>query len=156
MSSETLSQVLLEDAIIRRRSSEAEAERRMAIEDLLGASHFAPHCFEPAGPYALKLAVRDNRLRFHISSAKLDAPREVVLPVAPFRRIIKDYFLIFESHLEAISSGQAHRIEAVDMARRSIHNEGAELLEAQLNGRISLDFDTARRLFTLICVLHLT
>lgn len=153
---EILRSITLDEVGIKPKAPEAEAEREAALADLLAASHFAPHCMEPAGPYDVKLGVRDNRLRFYIDSERLEAVREVVLPISPFRRIVKDYFLIFESHLEAISTGQSHRLEAVDMARRGIHNEGAELLEAQLNGRISLDFDTARRLFTLICILHIT
>lgn len=151
---ETLQSISLENHGIRPKAREADMEREAALTDLLSASHFAPHCFEPSGPYELRLSVRDNRLHFHITSEKLNEPREVMLPVSPFRRIIKDYFLIFESHVQAIHSGQSHRLEAIDMARRGIHNEGAQLLEGQLQGRISLDFDTARRLFTLICALH--
>lgn len=152
---ERLTSIVLEDDTIRYRAPEAASERETAIADLLAANAFAPRCMEPCGPYHLHLGIRDNRLYFTIESEKLDAPREVVLPIAPFRRIIKDYFLIFESHLEAVQTAQSHRIEAIDMARRSIHNEGAERLSEQLQDRISLDFDTARRLFTLICVLHI-
>jgi uncharacterized protein (UPF0262 family) len=153
--SEILRSIALDDAAIRRNAPEAEAEREAALADLLSSSHFAPHCFEPSGPYDVRLSARDNRLRFHIASEKLTEPREVMLPISPFRRIVKDYFIIFESHQEAVHSGQTHRLEAIDMARRGVHNEGAELLQSQLDGRISLDFDTARRLFTLICILHI-
>lgn len=154
--SEIIQSIALDDDGIRLKSPQAEAERAAALADLLTASHFAPHCIEPSGPYDVRLGVRDNRLRFHIASEKLEIPKEVVLAIAPFRRIIKDYFLIFESHQSAIAMAQHHRLEAIDMARRGIHNEGADLLESQLTGRISLDFDTARRLFTLICILHIT
>lgn len=153
---ERIASITLDDATIRRRAPEAEQERHTAIRDLLAENAFAPHCIEPAGPYDVLLSARDNRLHFTISSEQLHEPREVILPIAPFRRIIKDYFLIFESHLEAIQTGEAHRIEAIDMARRGIHNEGSEILQNQLDGRITLDFGTARRLFTLICVLHIT
>lgn len=152
---EMIGSIQLDDASISRRAPQAEAERAAAISDLLASNAFAPHCIEPAGPYDVMLSVRDNRLRFVISAPSMLENREVILPIAPFRRIVKDYFLIFESYLEAVQTGEAHRIEAIDMARRGIHNEGAEVLQNQLDGRIDLDFDTARRLFTLICVLHI-
>lgn len=152
---ETIASIRLDDASIIRRAPEIERERETAIADLLASNHFIPQCIDESGPYDVFLSVRDNRLRFHISSPQLQTPREVILPMAPFRGVIKDYFLMCESYYAALGGTEPHRIEAIDMGRRGIHNEGSELLQYQLRERITLDFDTARRLFTLICVLHI-
>jgi uncharacterized protein (UPF0262 family) len=135
-------------------SAFAEADRRQAVADLLTENHFDP-VGVPGGPFALNLCVRDGRLVFDIRDGT-DAPvRAVALALGPFRRLIKDYHLIVESHELAVADGgHEARIQAIDMGRRGLHNEGAELLTQRLAGRIGLDFETARRLFTLVCALH--
>ena len=155
LKSETIARIELDERTVLRRSAEVEHERKVALTDLLAKNYFQPLCIEPSGPYDVKLAVRDNRLHFELTSESLDVPREVVMPVTPFRRIIKDYFMICESYYEAIKQASPQQIETIDMARRGIHNEGSELLQDVMKERIVLDFDTARRLFTLICVLHI-
>jgi uncharacterized protein (UPF0262 family) len=129
-----------------------DLERTRAIADLLDANHFAPHGLE--GPYALHLAVREGRLVFALTSAEAKKPHNITLALTPLRSIIRDYFIMCESYHEAVKLGGAARIEAVDMGRRALHNEGAEELITVLAGKITVDFDTARRLFTLLCVLH--
>jgi uncharacterized protein (UPF0262 family) len=131
----------------------AEADRRQAVEDLL-----AGNCFRPkglAGPFGIQIMVRDGRLILDIRDAA-DAPlHALVLALGPFRRLIKDYHLVVESHEKAVSEGGSEtRIQAIDMGRRGLHNEGANLLVERLAGRVELDFETARRLFTLVCALH--
>jgi uncharacterized protein (UPF0262 family) len=132
----------------------AEADRRAAVRDLLSGNRFDPKGL-PRGPFALHLSVRDGRLVFDIRDVE-DAPlRVLALALGPFRRLIKDYHLVVESHEMAVHGGHAEaRVQAIDMGRRGLHNEGAELLVARLAGKIDIDFPTARRLFTLVCVLH--
>lgn len=149
-----ITSIRLDDASIIRRSAEVEQERATALSDLLHENYFSPSGL-PDGPYDVFLSVRDNRLRFEIGSAQLDSSAEIILPLAPFRSIIKDYFLVCETYFDVVKTGDPYRIEAVDMGRRGIHNEGSELLKSLLEGKITMDFDTARRLFTLICVLHI-
>ncbi len=135
-------------------SAYAEADRRQAVADLLQRNVFAPVGLPP-GPYVLHLAVRDGRLLFDIRDAA-DVPlHALVLALGPFRRLIKDYHLVVASHEQVVAEGgHEARIQAIDMGRRGLHNEGAELLVARLDGRVTLDFETARRLFTLVCALH--
>jgi uncharacterized protein (UPF0262 family) len=132
----------------------AEADRNQAVTDLLAGNTFDPQDV-PGGPFALHLAVREGRLIFDIRD-EADAPlRAILLALGPFRRLIKDYHLIVESHERAVvEGGMEARIQAIDMGRRGLHNEGAQLLADRLAGRIGLDFETARRLFTLVCALH--
>ena len=151
---ERIAEVTLDDASIIRRTPEVEHERKVAIADLIEENHFVPLDLG-CGPYSLFISVRDNRLRFVISAENLADPSEVVLSLAPFRRIIKDYFIMCESYYDAIKHASPHKIEALDMGRRGIHNEGSELLQSLLESKIALDFETSRRLFTLICVLHI-
>lgn len=146
--------ITLDDSAIIRRAPHIEAERSTAIADLIANNYFAPSCVE-AGPYDVFLSVRDNRLLLRVSSDRMEEPRDVILPIRPFKGVIKDYFLVCESYFEALNGCEPHKIEAIDMGRRGIHNEGAELLQQHLAERITLDFPTARRLFTLICVLHI-
>ncbi len=137
-----------------RRSPDVEHERRVAIFDLLEANHFAPQIAHP-GPYRVRLAIEDARLIFDIrDSADAEIDR-VPLPLAPFRSIVKDYFKVCESYFQAIKSATPARIEAIDMGRRGLHDEGSVLLREQLAVRIEVDHETARRLFTLLCVLHM-
>jgi len=135
-------------------SAYAEADRRQAVQDLLSGNSFDP-LGVPGGPFVLYLCVRDGRLVFDIRDEAEEPVRAVALALGPFRRLIKDYHLIVESHEQAVTEGgHEARIQAIDMGRRGLHNEGATLLEERLDGRIGLDFETARRLFTLVCALH--
>ena len=146
--------ITLDEATVVRRSPDVEHERAVAIYDLLEENRFAP-VGDYRGPYHLHLALQENRLLFDIRS-EADRPLgTVTLPLSPFRRIIKDYFAVCESYFEAIKTASPSKIEAIDMGRRGLHNEGSELLRERLDGKIEIDFDTARRLFTLICVLHI-
>lgn len=138
-----------------RRTREIEQEREIAIYDLLEENHFAPEGVAD-GPYALVLAISENKLVFDIRHAESSAAlRIVMLSLTPFRRVIKDYFMICESYYSAIRTAPPSQIEALDMGRRGLHDEGSALLRERLDGKIALDHDTARRLFTLLCVLHL-
>ncbi len=132
----------------------AEADRKQAVEDLLAGNRFRPKGLN-GGPYAIQIAVRDGRLILDIRD-DADAPlHALVLALGPFRRLIKDYHLVVESHEKAVSNGGSEaRIQAIDMGRRGLHNEGATLLTERLAGRVDIDFETARRLFTLVCALH--
>lgn len=134
-------------------SPEAEHERRVAIYDLVEANSFtlAAH---PEGPYRLQLSTADGRLIFDILNEREERLSLIGLSMSPFRRIVKDYFLICESYYAAIKTATPSQIETIDMARRGLHNEGSELLRERLTGKVEIDFDTARRLFTLVCVLH--
>jgi uncharacterized protein (UPF0262 family) len=150
--------IALDDKTIVWRNADVEQERRIAIYDLIEDNSFAPvrvHEDGYAGPYKVFLSVREGRLVIELRRAD-DSPLEaIILGLASFRRPIKDYFAIFESYVQAIRQATPAQIETVDMARRAVHNEGAELLMAKLDGKVTVDFDTARRLFTLICVLHI-
>ena len=148
----------LDERTILWRSADIEQERRIAIFDLIEENHFAPQRVQPdgyAGPYKVRLSVEEGRLALAIRRAD-DTPLEtLVLGLARFRRPIKEYFAICDSYYQAIRQSTPQQIETVDMARRAIHNEAADLLRERLDGKVAIDFDTARRLFTLICVLHL-
>jgi uncharacterized protein (UPF0262 family) len=146
--------IALDEASVVRRTREIEQEREIAIYDLLESNSFTP-AGSVGGPYNLVLAIEENRLVFDIRLYD-DAPHgKVMLSLTPFRRVVKDYFLVCESYYKAIRNAPPSQIEALDMGRRSLHDEGSKLLQQRLAGKIELDFDTARRLFTLICVLHL-
>jgi uncharacterized protein (UPF0262 family) len=143
----------LDERSIIRRNDDVEQERKIAIFDLLEGNHFDPAGHE--GPFRILLRVEDNRLAIDLKD-EAGAPLDTIrLGLARFRRLIRDYFAICDSYYKAIRADTPHRIEAVDMARRAVHNEAAELLNECLEGKIGMDFDTARRLFTLICVLHI-
>lgn len=145
----------LDDASIIRRTPEVEHERAVAICDLLEGNHFKPLEIDAAGPFALFISVAENRLGLQISGDGLPEPHKVILTLSPFRGIIKDYFLICESYFDAIKHATPQKIETIDMARRGLHNEGSELLKNLLKEKVDMDFETSRRLFTLICVLHI-
>jgi uncharacterized protein (UPF0262 family) len=152
---ERISDIRLDDRLIKRRSPEIEHEMGVAIYDLLETNRFVP-ADVPPGPYHVLLAIRDGRtLVFKIKDEKEAPLTEVSVPLSAFRRIVKDYFTVCESYFEAIRHAPASRIEALDMGRRGLHNEGAVLLQDSLEGKIEIDEETARRLFTLICVLHI-
>ncbi len=146
--------IALDEKSIVRWSPEIEHERNVAIFDLLERNTFRlVDGFE--GPYRLLLSLRDATLILRISDEAGEHCREVALPMRPLRRIIRDYFMICDSYFQAIRGSTPSRIEAIDMARRGLHNEGSEILSEALSDRIAMDSDTARRLFTLVCVLHL-
>jgi uncharacterized protein (UPF0262 family) len=150
--------VTLDERTILWRSADIEQERRIAIFDLLEDNHFAPqrgYRDEYAGPYRLHISVREGRLALDIRRADDSHLETLVLGLAQFRRPIRDYFAICDSYYQAIRHATAQQIETVDMARRGIHDEAARLLMQRLEGKIAVDFATARRLFTLICVLHI-
>lgn len=135
-------------------SAYAEADRRQAIEDLLRGNRFDPAGMGK-GPFALYLMVREGRLVLDVRREDDVALRAIILSLAPFRRLIKDYLMLVENHEEAVTHGAMEaRVQAIDMGRRGLHNEAAELLMSRLEGRIAVDFETARRLFTLISALH--
>jgi uncharacterized protein (UPF0262 family) len=149
-----LASIVLDEATVVRRTREIEQEREIAIYDLLESNSFAP-IGSGGGPYNLVLAIEENRLVFDIRMAD-DLPHgKVMLSLTPFRRVIKDYFIVCDSYYKSIRQAPPQQIEALDMGRRALHDEGSKLLQERLTGKIELDFDTARRLFTLICVLHL-
>lgn len=125
----------------------------IALRDLQRSSYFQP-VGDQNGPYSIKFYTEDNRLIFQIKNDSGKKLPYLVLSLKPYKRLIKDYFLIVTSYNDAIKSANPSRIEAIDMGRRGLHNEGAELLRERLSDKIKLDLDTARRLFTLICVLH--
>jgi uncharacterized protein (UPF0262 family) len=135
-------------------SAYAEADRTQAVADLLVANLFDPEGL-PGGPYALHLSLREGRLIFDIRDIADQPLHALMLALGPFRRLIKDYHMVVESHERAVTEGgNESSIQAIDMGRRGLHNEGAELLAQRLQGRVALDFETARRLFTLVCALH--
>lgn len=148
----------LDERTILWRSADVEQERRIAIFDLLEANHFAPQRDPPdgyRGPYRIKLRVEEGRLAIDMAREDRSHLETLVLGLARFRRPIREYFAICDSYYQAIRQATPQQIETVDMARRAIHNDAAELLKERLSGKIDVDFDTARRLFTLICVLHI-
>ena len=150
--------IVLDERTIIWRNADIEQERRIAIFDLLEGNHFAPARPYPdgyAGPYKLTLRVEEGRLALDIASADDGLLETIVLGLTRFRRPVRDYFAICDSYFQAIRQATPQQIETVDMARRAIHNEAAELLKERLKDKIEIDFDTARRLFTLICVLHI-
>ncbi len=145
--------IQLDDANFRAPNPEIQHERRVAIYDLLEENSFRIVGLD-AGPYRLRLSRRENRLILELSGENGAWLADVSLAMSPFRKIIRDYFAICESYYDAIKASSPSRIEAIDMGRRALHDEGAEVLRTQLAGQIDIDENTARRLFTLICVLH--
>lgn len=144
----------LDERTVIRRSPDIEQERAVAIVDLLDGNHFVP-TGDAGGPYKLVLSISDNRLVLDIAREDGTAVDRLQVPLLPFRKIVRDYFTVCESYYEAIKHASPSRIEALDMGRRALHNEGSSALQARLSDRVAVDFETARRLFTLICVLHL-
>jgi uncharacterized protein (UPF0262 family) len=145
--------VNLDESSIGRANRDVEHERAVAIYDLIEDNSFQPHGHE-GGPYALNLGVDGSRLVFDIRLANGTPVVAHLLSLAPFRRIVKDYFVVCDSYYAAIRGATPDRIEALDMARRSLHDEGSRILLERLKRKVELDFDTARRLFTLVTVLH--
>ena len=146
--------VQLDEKTFVRRKPEVEHERAIAIYDLLEDNSFHP-VGDDGGPYALHISLVENRLIFDIRSEAGDPLTEVAMPLAPFRSIVKDYFIVCESYYGAIKHATPSQIEAIDLGRRGLHNEGSVLLRERLADKVEIDLKTARRLFTLICVLHI-
>ena len=145
--------VNLDESIGQSPSPEADHERRVAIYDLVEENSFSL-LNGKEGPYRLQLSTQDGRLLFEIYNEREEKLSIIGLSMSPFRAIVKDYFLICESYYQAIRHSTPSQIETIDMARRALHNDGSEILKERLNGTVDIDFDTARRLFTLVCVLH--
>ncbi|MDJ0921218.1 MAG: UPF0262 family protein [Henriciella sp.] len=153
MAEDRLVSIEIDDETLGASGPDAEHERRVAIFDLIEQNSFAV-ADRDEGPYCLHLSMVERRLAFDVRKED-DSPVHVFgLSMTPFKTVIRDYFMICESYYDAIRSATPHQIEAIDMARRGIHNEGSELLAARLEGKVTVDFDTSRRLFTLICALH--
>lgn len=146
-----LQSVVLDEESLAAASRDQEQERQIAIFDLLEDNHFAPEAAS-SGPYDLRIALIDNRLALDIEGPGYG--RRHILSLSPFRGVVRDYRMICESYYDAIRNATPGRIEALDMGRRGLHNEGSVLLQTRLAGKIEMDVDTARRLFTLICALH--
>jgi uncharacterized protein (UPF0262 family) len=146
--------IVLDEKSVARRTPEVEHERAVALFDLLEENDFALVGGEP-GPYKLHIGIFEQRLVFGVHDAHDGKLRDIVLSLTPFRKVVKDYFLVCESYYSAIKKLGTSQIEALDMGRRGLHNEGSELLRERLAGKIEVDHDTARRLFTLICALHI-
>ncbi len=156
-----LARIVLAGEALTRLSPILEADRAQAVADLQAENRFAPVRARPGataasheGPYALHLSIQEGRLVFDVRSMD-DAPLVIIaLALGPFRGLIKDYEMLVDSHIKAVEEGREARIQAIDMGRRGLHNEGAQLMLDRLAGKIVIDFETARRLFTLVCVLH--
>ncbi|MBS0248052.1 MAG: UPF0262 family protein [Proteobacteria bacterium] len=145
--------VTLDEASIGRSNPDVEHERAVAIYDLLEQNLFKPVDHD-SGPYTLNLSINDNRLVFDIRLEDGTPVMAHLFSLSPLRRIVKDYYMICDSYYQAIRTATPDKIEAIDMGRRGIHNEGSRILMERLKDKVTLDMDTARRLFTLICVLH--
>jgi uncharacterized protein (UPF0262 family) len=158
MADRRISHITLDERTIVWRSADIEQERRIAIFDILESNTFAPLRPQPDGydgPYRVGLSVQEGRLAVEIAREDGSPLETHILGMARFRRPIRDYFGICDSYFQAVKTSTPQQIETIDMARRAVHNEAAELLRTALAEKVELDFDTARRLFTLICVLHI-
>ena len=149
-----LSAITLDEHSVVQRSRAIDQEREVAIYDILESNLFKPEG-SAGGPYHLVLGVEETRLALDIFREDGTPHGKVLLSLAPLRKTVKDYFLVCENYYKAIRTAPPHQIEALDMARRTLHDEGARELQARLEGKVETDFDTARRLFTLVCVLQM-
>ncbi len=153
-SNQRIVNIFLDEKSVVRRAAHVEHERKVAVYDLLEDNYFKP-AGGHEGPYVLHLGIEENRLIFDIRTEDGAPLDRFTLPLNTFRRIVKDYFMICESYFEAIKTAPPSRIEALDMGRRGLHDEGSNILRDRLEGKVEVDLPTARRLFTLICVLHI-
>jgi uncharacterized protein (UPF0262 family) len=149
-----IANITLDERTVVRRSPQVEHERKVAIYDLLEENYFAL-IGDFVGPYDLHLSIAENRLVFDVRTVERLPLARFGLPLAPFRTIVRDYFLVCESYYSAIKTASPSQIEAIDMGRRGLHNEGADLLRERLQEKVDIDVGTSRRLFTLLCVLHI-
>ena len=146
--------ITLDERTVVRRNADIEHERAVAIFDLLEENSFSP-TGSAKGPFHLHLGIEENRLVLDIRTTQDEPLERVLMPLTPFRSVVKDYFLVCDNYFKAIRTASPSRIEAIDMGRRALHNEGSELLRERLADRVAVDLNTARRLFTLVCVLHI-
>ncbi len=153
MEEQRIAHIALDEKNVPRRSPQVEHERQVAIYDLLENNFFSPVAAQP-GPFHLHLSIRDGRLIFDVRDELAADLLRFGLAAKSFRRIIRDYFLVCETYFQAIKTKTPSQIEAIDMGRRGLHNEGAEVLRERLAKHVEIDHQTARRLFTLVCVLH--
>ena len=153
-SNQRIGNIFLDEKTVVRRAAHVEHERKVAVYDLLEENHFQP-AGGYDGPFNLHLGIEENRLVFDIRTEADAALDRFSLPLNSFRKIVKDYFMVCESYFEAIKTAPPSRIEALDMGRRGLHNEGSDILQDRLEGKVEIDKPTARCLFTLICVLHI-
>jgi uncharacterized protein (UPF0262 family) len=153
-----IAQIRLDDANLPPPTPEIEQERRVAMFDLMEDNSFTLPARDdrrvPPGPYSLCLSIRDKRLVFDVRTTEGETAAEFHLSLSPFRQVVKDYFQICKSYFDAVKTAAPSQIETIDMARRGIHDEGARILQERLDGKVEVDDATARRLFTLVCVLH--
>lgn len=153
-----IAHIQLDDANLPPPTPEIEQERRVAMFDLMEENSFVlPQRDDrvvPPGPYNVALSIRDKRLVFLVMTEAGETAAEFHLSLSPFRQVVKDYFAICKSYFDAVKTAAPSQIETIDMARRGIHNEGARVLQERLEGKVEVDDATARRLFTLVCVLH--
>jgi uncharacterized protein (UPF0262 family) len=149
-----IAKITLDEHTVVRRNTDIENERAIAISDLLADNSFVPKS-ELDGPFHIHLGVAENRLLLDVRDTGDQTLEQVVLPLSPFRTIVKDYFMICGSYYNAVREASPSQIEAIDMGRRALHNEGGEKLRERLAERVDVDLNTARRLFTLLCVLHI-
>jgi len=151
-STDRLDRIVLEGEALTRLSPVQEADRAQAVADLAAENHFK--LSQAAGPFALRLSIQEGRLVFDIRYLDETPVTAIALALGPFRGLIRDYQMLVDSHMLAVQEGREARIQAIDMGRRGLHNEGATLMTERLDGKVAIDFETARRLFTLVCVLH--
>ncbi len=144
--------IRLDEASIARGNSNIEHEREVAIYDIIDSNTFEVEGRD--GPFTLKLAVIEDRLHFIIDTEPATGEHTFMLSLSPLKRVMKDYFIVCDSYYKAIRTAPPSRIQAIDMGRRGLHDEGSRVLVERLKGKINVDHDTARRLFTLICALH--
>ena len=149
-----IAEIFLDERSVVSRSAQVNHERKVAIYDLLEENHFQPAGDLP-GPFHLHLSIAENRLIFDVRNTDNKELARFTQPLSPLRSIVKDYFMICDSYFKAIKISSPSQIEAIDMGRRGLHSEGAEILRERLAEKVAIDSDTARRLFTLICVLHI-
>ena len=153
-----ISKIEIDDRNLPPPTPEIEQERKVAMFDLLEENSFdlpkRDDRLVPDGPFSVDLSIRDKRLVFDVATEAGDKAAEFHLSLSPFRQVVKDYWAICESYFDAVKNMPPSQIETIDMARRGIHDEGARILVERLEGKATVDHDTARRLFTLICVLH--
>ena len=148
-----LTRIILEGASLHRISPLQEADREQAVKDLQAENAFHP-VNQPALQSIVHLSIQEGRLVFDIRDLEEQPVLAVMLALGPFKMLIKDYQMLLDSYASAVAEGREARIQAIDMGRRGLHNEGAELMMERLNGKVEIDFPTARRLFTLVCALH--
>lgn len=146
--------IFLDEQTVVNRSPQVEHERKVAIYDLLENNHFAL-IDGPEGPYNLHLSIEENRLAFDVRDTDEKPIKRFMLALSPFRAIVREYLMVCDSYYKAIKTSSPSQIEAIDMGRRGLHNDGSDVLEQRLKDKADLDHNTARRLFTLVCVLHI-